>query len=299
MAELLEDLFKSFRRDLRAADKAERTITIYHQSVRFFSEWLTAQGRPATKDELTRSAIAAWLADLADSGMATNTLSTRFRGLRRFCRWLVVEDELERSPMEGLEQPKAAAKPVPVLPDAEVTALFKACGGTSFTDRRDTAILRVLFDCGVRISECARLGVDDLDLDDYEVIRVVGKGRKERVVPFGPKTGRALDRYLRMRRQHPHAHSPGLFLGKRGALTADGIDDRLRRLAERAGLDHLHAHQFRHSLAHNWLATGGQEQDLKRIMGWTSDAMLAVYGQSAADERARQAFRAKRLGDRL
>jgi integrase len=70
-------------------------------------------------------------------------------------------------------------------------------------------------------------------------------------------------------------------------------------LAARAGLDGLHAHRFRHSLAHHWLSSGGGEQDLKRIMGWTSDAMLAVYGASAAEARARETFKRMRLGDRL
>jgi site-specific recombinase XerD len=299
VAERLEDLLASWRRSLRAADKAERTVVIYAQSVRFFTDWLTAHDRPATLDELTRHAIAGWLADLADAGQSTNTLATRFRGMRRFCRWLVTEGELPRSPMEGMEQPKGAPKPVPVLTDDDIAALLKACSGTEYRDRRDTAILRVLFDCGLRISECARLAVEDVDLDDLEVIRVVGKGRKVRIVPFGRKTAAALDRYLRARRGHRYADSPALWLGERGPMTAYGIDDRLRVLARRAGLDGLHAHRFRHSLAHTWLSSGGGEQDLKRLMGWTSDAMLAVYGSSAAEARAREAFKRLRLGDRL
>jgi len=299
MGERLDDLLASWRRDLRAADKAPRTITIYGQSVRFFSAWLTEHGRDATLDELTKSAIAAWLGDLADAGQSANTLGTRFRGMRRFCRWLVAEGDLDRSPMETLEQPKAASKPVPVLTDADLTRLFKTCAGTSFIDRRDLAILRVLFDCGVRISECAGITLDDLDLDDHEVIRVVGKGRKIRLVPFGAKTARALDKYLRVRRTHKHASSPALWLSQRGAMTVWGVEERLKVRAAQAGLGGLHAHQFRHSVAHNWLVSGGGEQDLKRLMGWTSDAMLAVYGSSAAEERAREAFKRMRLGDRL
>lgn len=274
-------------------------MVIYAQSVRFFADWLAARGRPATLDELTRHAIAGWLADLADAGRSTNTLATRFRGMRRFCRWLVTEGELPVSPMEGMEQPKAAPKPVPVLTDEDVAALFKACSGPEFRDRRDTAILRVLFDCGLRISECARLTLEDVDLDDLEVLRVIGKGRKIRVVPFGRKTAASLDRYLRARRGHKHADEPALWLGERGPMTADGIDERLRVRAVQAGLTGLHAHQFRHSMAHHWLSSGGGEQDLKRLMGWSSDAMLSVYGASAAEARAREAFKRMRLGDRL
>jgi site-specific recombinase XerC len=299
VAERLEDLLASWRRSLRGADKAERTVAIYTQSVRFFADWLTAHDRPATMNELNRHAIAGWLADLADAGQSGNTLATRFRGMRRFCRWLVVEGELPVSPMQGMEQPKAAPKPVPVLTDEDVTALFKACAGPEFRDRRDTAILRVLFDCGLRISECARLTLEDLDLDDLEVLRVTGKGRKIRIVPFGRKTAASLDKYLRARRDHKHADEPALWLGERGPLKTDGIDERLRVRGRQAGIDGLHAHRFRHTAAHTWLAAGGGEQDLKRIMGWSSDAMLAVYGASAAEARAREAFQRMRLGDRL
>jgi site-specific recombinase XerD len=189
MAERLDDLVASWQRHLRAADKAPRTVELYTQSVRFYCRWLADHGREQTLDELTRSAIVAWLGGLADAGRSTNTLSTRFRGLRRFCRWLVAEGILDTSPMDGMEQPKATPKPVPVLTDDDVVALLKSCTGTTFADRRDQAILRVLFDCGVRISECARLTLADVDFD-LEVLRVVGKGRKVRVVPFGAKTAR-------------------------------------------------------------------------------------------------------------
>lgn len=298
-SEPLDDLVDSWRRHLRAADKAPRTVTLYTQSVRFFAAWLDDQDRPATLDQLTRDAITSWLASLADGGQSTNTLATRFRGLRRFCRWLVGEDYLPASPMDGMEQPRGAPQPVPVLTDDEVVALLKSCAGKDFNDRRDQAILRVLFDCGIRISECARLQLDDVDFG-VDVLRVTGKGRKVRAVPFGAKTSVALDRYLRERRKHKQArYYDALWLTQRGAMSVDGLDERLRVRAQQAGVDGLHAHRFRHTAAHTWLVAGGGEQDLKRLMGWTSDAMLAVYGSSAADHRAREAARRLSLGDRL
>lgn len=299
MPERLSDLAASWRRDLRAADKADRTIEIYGQSVRFFSDWLEANGRPATVDQLTKHAIAGWLGDLRDKGQAGGTLATRYRGLKRFCRWLVAEQEIPSDPMIGLEKPKGTAKPVDVLTDDEIERMFKATSGSTFDDRRDHAILRVLFDCGVRISELAGLMVDDVDLDDHDVLHIIGKGRKPRSVPFGAKTGRALDRYRRVRGSHRHKDNPKFFLTQRGGFSRDGIDDMLRRRAIQAGVDNLHAHRFRHTAAHRWLAAGGQERDLMRLMGWSSDAMLSHYGSSAADERAHDAHRRMKLGDRL
>ena len=93
MATRLEDLLASFRRHLRAAAKAPRTIELYSQSVRHFGRWLIEHDRPATLDELIRHAIAAWLAELAEIA-EPSTVGTRLRGMRRFCRWLVTEGEL-------------------------------------------------------------------------------------------------------------------------------------------------------------------------------------------------------------
>ena len=103
----LEDLAASFRRDLRAEGRSERTGVVYGQSIRFFSAWLVAQGRPATLDELERAAIRAWLADLSDR-VEPGTVRTRYKGLRRFCRWLHAEGEIEVDPMANMEIPKVS-----------------------------------------------------------------------------------------------------------------------------------------------------------------------------------------------
>ncbi len=111
MAIRLEDLLASFRRHLRAAAKAPWTIELYGQSVEYSSRWLTDRGRPATLDELTRHAISAWLAELAET-WEPSTVGTRLRGMRRFCRWLVTEGELEKAPTDGIEIPNPPDKPV-------------------------------------------------------------------------------------------------------------------------------------------------------------------------------------------
>lgn len=300
MAELLDDLAASWVRDLRAADKAPHTVRQYMLAVRQFRDWCLAHDRPASAESLTKHAIASWLGDLVEAGREPATLVIRHKSLHRFVRWLVAEDELDRDPMANLQMPTVKPKPVPLISDADVTKLLRTCEGKSFIERRDQAIIRVLFDTGVRISECAGLELADVDLKHHDVVRVRGKGDLVRAVPFGAKTARALDRYLRARRDHRLADTTdALWLGIRGPYSADGVEYTLKKRAREAGLQDLHAHRFRHTSAHSWLMAGGQERDLKRLMGWKSDAMLERYGNSAADERAREAAKRLRLGDRL
>jgi site-specific recombinase XerD len=293
----LQDLQRSFLRHLRAEGRSPATLRLYGQAVTFFSRWLESEGRTATLDELTRPAIREWLAVLGETH-EPGTVKLRYRGLHRFCAWLVDEDELPSHPMKSLAPPTLKMKPVPLVSDEELAALLKACAGKDFNDRRDEALIRFLLDCGVRISEACALRVDQLDLDQGMAI-IKGKGSKVRPVYFGARTARALDQYVRARSQHRWAHLDALFLTQRGALSPDGARERIRIRGEMAGIDGLHPHRFRHTFAHDFLMSGGQERDLKRLAGWSSDVMLERYGASAADVRAKAAAQRLKRGDRV
>ena len=243
--------------------------------------------------------IREFIAELLDRISAGNA-HTNYRSLRTFFRWLEDEEEIERSPMLRTKAPYVPEKPVPVVSDAEIKAMIDACAGKDFLSRRDAAIIRLFLDTGARLSEIANLNVDDIDLD-IDVVQVLGKGRRTRAIPFGAKTGQAISRYLRVRAADRHANLPQLWLGEHGngPLARAGVIRVIQHRARQAGVQGMHPHRLRHTLAHNWQLNHGNETDLMRIMGWKSPEMLRRYGASAADERAHQSHRTLNLGDRL
>ena len=124
--------------------------------------------------------------------------------------------------MAKMKPPAIPDRPVPVLSEPQLRSLFAVCAGKDFETRRDTAVLMVLLDAGPRRSELLGMRLDDLDFE-YDVVRVVGKGGRERALPFGRKTAMALDRYLRARSRHRLAHLDALWLGGRSPSRGCGI----------------------------------------------------------------------------
>lgn len=247
---------------------------------------------------MTRSDIEDFIADQVQRRSAASA-AVRFRSLQQLFKYLVADEWCDDNPMRGMSAPAVPEKPIPLLTDDQLRALLSTCRERTYHNRRDEAIIRVFYDTGVRVDEMTKIEVSDVDFD-LDVIIVHGKGRRDRTVPFGAKTGQALDKYLRLRDREPGARgTERLWIGSRGPVTASGIYQMLERRAERVGIEGMHPHRLRHTSAHKFLEAGGQEGDAMHLFGWKSRDMLQRYGRAGQAERARAAHRRLGLGDQL
>lgn len=286
----------AYTRHLTAVHRSEKTIKGYCWWIDDLALWMDGQDvTTATKPDM-EDYFGNLLRELADTSAAVG-----FRSLRAFFNWCVREEIIERSPMAGMSEPATEDRPPDLATDDELKALIKTCTGRGFEQRRDLAIVRLFLEPGTpRRAEMAGLLVDKLDMR-YSKLSFLGKGARWRTIPFGVKTGQALDRYLRERAKHPLAGLPELWLGQRGmALTEWGIRQLLVRRCRQAGIRLLKPHQLRHTSYHHFREAGGGEDDAEVLFGWTPGSRMSrVYGRSARESRAERAARKMSVADRL
>src|SRR5919197_272447 len=241
-------LLRSFERHLRALTRSDNTIASSLEGARQAERFLAGRGRTLT--DARCADLEAFLADLL-ARRSASTAATRHKVLRVLYRWLEEEDEVDQNPMARVKAPIVPEQPVPIVAEEGLQRLLAACAGKTFDARRDTPIVMFLLDTGARRAELAGLRVADLDLD-LDVALVLGKGRRERALPFGRNTAVALDRYLRVRARHKLAGLPP------GAARPPAAPHLRPRLAGPGwGRDRPHAA--------GWLEVSGDARPLRRL----------------------------------
>jgi site-specific recombinase XerC len=296
---------REFLDSLEDATKQPTTIRTYGIAIEQLGQFLQERGMPTDPTAVSGEHIREWVRHMRrpkeddGQGLTEQTVLQRFRSASRLFSYLLEEGEIRESPMARIKPPKPAEKLVPVIEVKDLSKLLRVVTGSGFEERRDKAIFSLFMDTGMRISEMAGLNLEDIDWDERTIDVLQAKGRRPRKVRFNRQTRQDLQKYVRVRAGHPHAHDEALWLGKRGRLLANGVYRTTQRRCEEAGIAAIHPHQFRHTFADNWLKSGGSEGDLMRLAGWKSRAMTDRYGASAASQRALDAHDAFSLRGRV
>lgn len=306
----LLDLLPSWRRTMNADDKSPHTIRTYTWTVTVLAKWLAARGLPTDSQRIDPDHIRSFLVAERER-TSGGTAGTHYRSLRAFWQWAVGEEERTRpNPMDNIARPKTTKKAKTFFDDHHLKALLDTCSGRSLEHRRDTAILRIFIDTGVRVSGMAgiRYTPDNPETNDVDLnsrrLRIVKKDGDELWIPLGRKAVAALDRYLRARDKSEFADSEWLWLGVSGIkpshFTASGIRQMTKRRGAMVGITYGSTpHRFRRTFADDYLEGGGTVDGLMAIAGWKSYAMVKEYAGDRAAERARQDHRRLSPGDRI
>jgi integrase/recombinase XerD len=272
---------------LLAARRAPRTVEAYRRDLTALAAWLGKAPGTATTEDLAR-----YLAELRAEGLSAATIARRAASARTFFRHLVLVGSRAENPAAELDLPRRTRRLPRTLSPGEAERLIEAAAGTTPRALRDQALVELLYGAGLRVGEAVGLAKTDVDLDE-RLVRCIGKGDKERIVPLGRPAAEALRRYLSRGRPFlDRRHRPELFLNAQGgALTRAGAFLILRRLAGRAGLEpeRVHPHLLRHSFATHLLEGGADLRSVQEMLGHADLSTTELYTH-VSDRRRRELY---------
>jgi integrase/recombinase XerC len=299
----MEDAIRAFVTFLEVERGASReTIRAYHsdlsQFVAFAKAVLASQARPFTPHTVDSFLIRRYLANLDEHKKKKSTLARRLATLRTFYRFLVREGRVTANPADDVHTPKLPQYLPRVLTKDDANALMEFPDGDRLCDLRDQAILETLYSTGTRVSELVGMNREDVNLKDG-IVRVKGKGRKERLVPIGAVALEAIKEYQRAL-QNSALNEPAVFLNSRGGrLTARSVERVVAAYSSRLAVGKISPHALRHSFATHLLDEGADLRAIQELLGHASldttqkythlamDQLLKVYDQ--AHPRAKDA----------
>ena len=290
-AHKLNDLIEYYEVCNRAEGKSPKTISWYSANLRRLRSYVKSRHLPDTLDNIDTKLLREYVLYLMKRTrydghpftpakielLSSATIHGHVRTLRAFFNWLVREGLAQNNAAKDLKPPKVIRKVVSTLSDEEIGAILNAFS-TSPSDAKNQTLFMLLLDTGLRIGELVNLKMDDVHMDEG-YLKVVGKGKKERIVPIGNNAQKALQRYLfRFRPKPINPVINNVFLSASSKpLTENSIKLMFTRLAKRSGVCRLHAHLCRHTFATRFLINGGDVFSLQQILGHSTLEMVRHY----------------------
>lgn len=288
------------------------TVRNYTQTLGEFHQWhQTERQQPPSWASLQRDDFRAYLRSLGRGKLSRAAIQLRFSALRTFYKFLVRRGVVESSPVKNLSLPKLEKRLPRFLTVDQLQGLLNAPLQTSSkkeepakpspkkrgrpveaaVPERDVAILETIYSCGLRISELCGMRVEDIDWSE-QLVRVRGKGKKERQVPIGAPALRAIESYWALLPHRPSANEPVFLTSSKSVkpMQARTFQSRLKRYLEVAGLDpHLTPHKLRHSYATHLLDAGADLRSVQELLGHSSLTSTQVYTH-VTTERLKKAY---------
>ena len=272
---------------LLSAQRSPRTVDAYRRDLTAFADLHGSHVGTATT-----SALESWVAGMRAAGLAPSTIARRISAVRSFFRHQVLLGLRDDNPAAEIATPRRIRKLPRTLSPAESERLIEAANGTTPRGLRDRALVELMYGAGLRVSETIGLARTSVDIDS-RIVRVIGKGDKERIVPLGRPAAESVRRYMALGRPHlDRSHRPDLFLNARGgALTRAGAFLILRKLAAKAGLEpeRVHPHLLRHSFATHLLEGGADLRSVQEMLGHADLSTTELYTH-VSDRRRRETY---------
>ena len=245
------------------------------------------EGTGLTLREAEHSDLAGWLDEVAAGGVSNATIRRKLACLRTFYRWLRREELISSDPTSGLVSPSRDLRLPKVLTRGEVERLLSMPDGDGPAALRDRALLETMYACGLRSTETVELELSRLDLE-LRIVKVMGKGQKERIVPLGGPAAAALEAWIELGRPLLVGirEERRVFVNMRGgALTRQGLYGIVGTHAKAAGLaDRMTPHTLRHSFATHLLSGGCDLRALQEMLGHADAATTQIYTHLSVED---------------
>ena len=260
---------------------SENSILAYMRDIRQFAKLIEINESLPNPALINITNVEGYLSYLFDNGLAKNSQARKLSGVRSFCKFLRIEGIMDINPIELIEGPRPERKLPDVLTVEEIERLISSIDMSRKEGVRNKAMLEVLYSCGIRVSELTSLKISRVDLIDG-LIRVVGKGNKERVIPIGNQACDAIDDYLSHYRADitpSHGYEDFLFMGKKGVeLTRQMVFTLIKRSAITAGINKkVSPHTFRHSFATHLIEAGADLRAVQEMLGHAQITTTEIY----------------------
>ncbi|UYM18763.1 tyrosine recombinase XerC [Endozoicomonas euniceicola] len=282
-------------------NSSRHTLAAYRRDLKKLSDWLTSQTISVWSD-ISEKRLRLWLAQQHENGLQSKSLQRLLSSVRSLFRYLNRQGIVEDNPAKRLSAPKASRKLPVTLDTDQMDALLRTCDNDPLT-LRDQAMLELFYSSGLRLSELVGLNLGSFE-EDYQRVRVLGKGSKQRIVPVGRKARAAIRLWLSARAMLPVKDEQALFLSQRGErISQRQVQNRVKQQAREQGMPtSVHPHMLRHSFASHLLESSGDLRAVQELLGHSDISTTQIYThldfQHLADVYDKAHPRARRKKDK-